>query len=91
MRRSLNPGVLTALLVAVFVSLTGCADGNVGEMITGGPGGLCGLLILIADIYAIVKIAQSRVDPVAKVLWALLVFFFPVGGLLIWYFFGPKG
>ena len=91
MRRSLNPGLLVALLAASVAALSGCADGNVGEMITGGPGGLCGLLILIADIYAIVKIAQSTADPVAKVLWALLVFFFPVGGLLIWYFFGPKG
>jgi hypothetical protein len=89
--RSFNPGVLAALLVAVLVALPGCGGENFGDMITSGPGGLCGLLILIADIYAFVKIAQSRADGVAKVLWALLVFFFPVGGLVLWYFFGPKG
>jgi hypothetical protein len=89
--RSLHSGVLAVLLTAVLVTLGGCASGNFGEMITSGPGGLCGLIILIADIYAFVQIAKSSADGVTKVLWALLVFFFPVGGLLIWYFAGPKG
>ncbi len=89
--RSHNLGLLSALLVAVVVVLSGCGDGNFGDMISSGPGGLCGLIILIADIYAFVQIARSSADGVTKVLWALLVFFFPVGGLLIWYFFGPKG
>lgn len=89
--RTPNFGVLVALAVACFFAFGGCHVGsNMGHMITRGPGGLCGLLILIADIYAIVQIAQSNEEGLAKVLWALLVFFFPVGGLLIWYFFGPK-
>lgn len=88
--RSPTLGVLAALVVTGLVALSGCADGNFGHMITGGYGGICGLLILIADIFAFVQIAQSRMDGLAKVLWALLVFFFPVGGLLLWYFFGRK-
>ena len=89
--RSTNLGLLSALLVAVVVVLSGCGGNNFGDMITSGPGGLCGLIILIADIFAFVQIAKSSADGVTKVLWALLVFFFPLGGLLIWYFFGPKG
>ncbi len=85
-----NLGVLTALVVAVLFALSGCADGNFGDLITGGPGGLCGLIVLILDIYAFIQIAQSRAEGVSKVLWALLVFFFPVGGFLLWHFFGPK-
>jgi hypothetical protein len=88
--RTPNLGVLAVLVFTLAAVLTGCADGNFGDMITGGPGGLCGLIILIADIYAFVQIAKSSADGVTKVLWALLVFFFPVGGLLIWYFAGPK-
>jgi hypothetical protein len=88
--RSLHSAALAVLFTAVLVTLGGCAGGNFGEMITSGPGGLCGLIILIADIFAFVQIAKSSADGVTKVLWALLVFFFPVGGLLIWYFAGPK-
>ena len=48
-----------------------------------------GLLILIADIYAIVKIIQSSADGLKKVLWILGVIIFPVVGLIIWYLAGP--
>lgn len=83
---------LPALLVGVLsLTLAGCADRNFGELLFRGPGGICGLIILIADIWAFVQIANSTADTGAKLLWAALVFFFPVGGLLIWYFFGPKG
>ncbi len=51
--------------------------------------GLVGLLVLIADIYAILKIAQSGASDGKKVLWIALVVVFPVGGVIIWYLFGP--
>ncbi len=79
------------LLTALAVTLSGCVGGNVGDLLGSAGGGVCGLLILIADIWAFVKIANSAADTGSKLLWAALVFFFPVGGLLIWYFFGPKG
>ena len=78
------------LLGALALTLAGCASGNVGEMIMSGPGGVCGLILLIVDIWALVQIANSTADTGSKLLWGALVFFFPVGGLLIWYFFGPK-
>lgn len=79
------------LLGALVLVLAGCADGNFGELVMSGPGGLCGLIILIADIWAFVQLANSSADTGSKLLWGALIFFFPVGGLLIWYFFGPKG
>lgn len=48
-----------------------------------------GLLILIADIYAIIKIIQSSADTVKKILWILGVLVFPVLGLIVWYLAGP--
>ena len=75
-------------LAALALTLGGCVGGNVGDLL---GGGVCGLLVLIADIWAFVKIANSTADTGSKLLWAALVFFFPVGGLLIWYFAGPKG
>lgn len=52
--------------------------------------GIVGLLILIADIWAIVHIIGSRAEVLAKVLWILLVLVLPVIGLIIWFFAGPR-
>jgi len=54
-------------------------------------GGIFGLLILIADIWAIINIVQSRASTGAKVLWVLLVLLLPLVGLIIWFFAGPRG
>ena len=51
--------------------------------------GIIGLVILIADIYAVMTIFQSSAKTAEKVLWTLLVFFLPLIGLVIWYFAGP--
>lgn len=53
--------------------------------------GFWGLLVLIADIFAIVNIVQSRESNGTKVLWVLLVLFLPVLGFIIWLFAGPRG
>ena len=53
-------------------------------------GGLLGVMILVADIWAILNIAQSA-DPMgAKVLWIVLVVLLPVLGLIIWFIAGPR-
>lgn len=54
-------------------------------------GGLFGLLILIADVWAIVRIVQSGATTGAKVFWIVLILLLPVLGLLIWLIAGPKG
>ena len=54
-------------------------------------GGILGLVVLIANIYAIVKIVQSATTTGAKVLWVVVILLLPVIGLLIWFFAGPKG
>ena len=51
--------------------------------------GLIGLLVLIADIYAILKIAQSRTGDGKKALWIAIVILFPIFGVVIWYLAGP--
>jgi len=51
--------------------------------------GIGGLIVLIADIYAIVMILQSSAKGIEKLIWALVVFFLPLIGLIIWFFAGP--
>lgn len=53
-------------------------------------GGIFSLLILIADIWAILNIFQSNATTGSKVLWIVLVLVLPVLGLIIWYFAGPR-
>jgi hypothetical protein len=52
--------------------------------------GLIGVLILIADIWAILNIANSSATNGAKALWIVLVLLLPVLGLIVWYLAGPK-
>lgn len=56
-----------------------------------GVNGLWGLLILAADIWAIINIAQSSASNGKKVLWIVLVLLLPVLGLVLWFFLGPRG
>ena len=53
-------------------------------------GGVIGLLILIADIWAIVKVIQSGASTGAKVLWILLILILPLIGFIIWLLAGPR-
>jgi len=53
-------------------------------------GGILGLLILIADVWAIVNIAQSGATTGKKVLWIVLVLVLPVLGLILWFLLGPR-
>ena len=52
---------------------------------------IVGILILIADIWAIVSILQSGASTGKKVLWIVLVVILPVLGLILWFFLGPRG
>jgi hypothetical protein len=52
--------------------------------------GLFGLIILIADIWAIVSTVGSNAGTGSKVIWILVILFFPLLGLVIWLFAGPR-
>ena len=54
-------------------------------------GGLLGLLILVLDVYAIVKVVQSGARTGVKVLWIVLILLLPLLGLVLWFLLGPKG
>lgn len=54
-------------------------------------GGILGLIWLIIIIWAVVKVAKSSAGAVAKIVWILVLLFFPLVGLIIWLLFGPKG
>ncbi len=52
--------------------------------------GFFGLLVLVADIWAILNIVQSPASTGKKLLWILIILLLPVVGVLIWWFIGPR-
>jgi hypothetical protein len=56
-----------------------------------GYNGIIGLLILIGDIWAIMNIIRSSASNDKKIVWTVVVLILPLLGLILWFFFGPKG
>ena len=53
-------------------------------------GGILGLIILVLDIWAIVKIIQGGGTTGSKLLWVLVILILPVIGLIIWLVAGRR-
>jgi hypothetical protein len=53
-------------------------------------GGLLGLIHLALSIWAIISVVNSRAGNLSKTLWILFILFFPLIGLIVWFFIGPK-
>ncbi len=51
--------------------------------------GILGLILLLADIFAIIKIAQSSASTGLKIVWIAIVLILPLVGLIIWFLMGP--
>lgn len=52
--------------------------------------GFLGLVLLVLDVYAIVKTVQSGATTGGKVLWIVVILLLPLVGFLAWLLFGPK-
>ncbi|KAG0098624.1 hypothetical protein BGZ93_010978 [Podila epicladia] len=53
-------------------------------------GGFLGLVVLILDIIAIFEVINSNRSVTAKFLWSLLIFLFPILGLVLYFLFGGR-
>lgn len=53
--------------------------------------GVLGLLILIADLYAIYQVLTSSASTLSKLLWTLAIIILPVLGFIVWLIAGPRG
>lgn len=52
-------------------------------------GGILGLIWLLIVIWAVIRTAQSSTSTLGKVLWILILLFFPCLGLILWILLGP--
>ena len=53
--------------------------------------GILGLLILLADLYAIYQVLTSSTSTTGKVVWTLAILILPVLGFIAWLISGPHG
>lgn len=51
---------------------------------------LLGIIILVLDIIALLSIIQSGMTLGMKIVWALVVLFLPVIGMILWFLIGNK-
>lgn len=52
--------------------------------------GLVGLVWTVLVIWAVINIIGSSASGLAKILWSLFVIVFPLLGMIVWFFVGPK-
>ncbi len=86
--RRLRTTLGATLLACLTILFAGCGP-NLFERMRSPYWGVCGTLIIILDIIALIDLLGDEMrDFGNKVLWALLIIFFPIGGLILYYFFG---
>lgn len=52
--------------------------------------GLFGFILLVLDVWALVRVMQSRAGTGSKVFWIVLILLLPLLGFVLWLVLGPK-
>ncbi|TPX15858.1 uncharacterized protein E0L32_000192 [Thyridium curvatum] len=56
----------------------------------GTGGGIIGVIVLILDILVWIEVLKSNRPPSHKLLWCLIVFLFPIVGMVIYFLFSNR-
>ncbi|GAA3937901.1 PLD nuclease N-terminal domain-containing protein [Hymenobacter algoricola] len=77
---------LAALLLTLTVAISSCSRYNAS-------GGLAtwGYVLLALDILAMLDVFRQPWSIGKKIMWAAIIFIFPLGGLIIYYLFAGRG
>lgn len=83
---------LPALLALVGATvLSGCGPSNLVSGVRNPFGyGVCGLLVIVLDVLALVEVWKSARSDSDKILWTAVIIILPFVGLLAYYLFGRK-
>lgn len=88
MDKTLRTLASIAVILLGTLVLAGCGPNLVDRIGNFWTLSCCGAIIVILDVIALVELAGSAKSTGNKVLWALLIIFFPVLGCILYYFFG---
>lgn len=85
----LRPALI--LLVPLSVLLTGCGGPNLFERLSRPWWGFWGTVVVVLDLVALVDLLGDEARGTAStVIWALLIVFFPVGGVILYFLLGRE-
>ena len=83
------PFSAAALLAGIAsVLLAGCGPNLFDRIGNFGSLTWCGIAVVIIDVIALIELLGSNKTLGAKVLWALIIIFFPVLGCVLYFFVG---
>ncbi|CAM1508751.1 Fc.00g055990.m01.CDS01 [Cosmosporella sp. VM-42] len=83
---------LATLALAAPIASEGVSANAAKPWHYGTGGGVIGFIVLVLDIIVWLEVLQSNRPPSHKLLWCLVVFIFPVVGVIIyWLFSNRKG
>lgn len=81
--------LLLAVLAPLAVLLTGCGGPNLPERLSTANWGFWGTVVIVLDLVALVDLLRDGGrETTSTVIWALLIIFFPVGGVILYFIFG---
>lgn len=73
------------------VLLSGCGGGGLLDRVGNfWSYGFCSALVVVLDIVALLEVYRSERSSGDKILWTLIILFFPILGCIGYYFFGRK-
>jgi hypothetical protein len=82
---------LLALLAPLTLLLTGCVGPDLIDRITRPRWGFCGTVVIVLDFVALFDLlGDGARGTTNKVLWSLLIIFFPVGGVVLYFLLGRE-
>jgi len=82
--------LLSLLSLAAAAPVTTAGHHGAQPWHYGAGGGVVGFIVLILDIIVFIEVLQSNRGVPEKVLWCLLVFLFPIGGMIIYWLFSNR-
>jgi hypothetical protein len=91
MTSALRSRLFLFLLAPLSLLLAGCGGPDLVDRLSQPRWGLCGTIIIVLDLVAIIDVVgdEGR-STINKLLWARLIIFFPVGGVILYFLFGRE-
>lgn len=79
------------LLVPLAVLLTGCGGPNLLQRLGMSRWGFWGTVVIVLDLFALIDLlGDEGRSTTNRVLWTLVIVFFPVGGVILYFLFGRE-
>jgi len=89
-RSPLRP-LFLAVLAPLALLVTGCGGPTLIERLSSPYWGFGGTVVIVLDIVALIDLLGDETrETTSKVIWALLIIFFPIGGVILYFLFGSE-